>query len=977
MLQLLFWRWLQPNTFILFYLAIIVASLFQGWYGGLAATFFSSIAATSFFLTPSLKITVAGTNGFAPMVVFVIIGIAISILSEILLRAQRRLVELQFEMRAEQEFREIFNSSPYAVLAVIDENGVIIRINSQVEKIFGYQPKELIGHPIEVLVPERYQKEHLNLVKEYMKSPKPRLLGSGRDLLGQRQNGSEIPLEIALNPIKVRGKSVILVTLMDISVRKQAEQELSRFASIIASSGDAIIGETKAGVITSWNAGAERLFGYSAVEAVGQHISLLSPADRPDEIPGLMEKLLNGELIEHYETVRLTKKGSKVNVSLSLSPIKDKYGSIIGVSKIARDITARKRAEEALRYNEHRYRSLFENMMDGFAHCEMIFDSSGRPVDFIYLEVNHSFERLTGLKNMVGKRMTEAFPGIRDSVPELIEIFGKVAITGNAERFEFYFKPLEIWLLISVYSFERGHFVTLFDDITERKRSEENLRRNALTLRQVGQMANLGAWYLEIVNSDDINANPLVWSEETYHVFGFKPGEIEVYNELFFQRVHPEDREKLSEALTDAINKKHPYSIDHRITRADGIERIIAEHAEIVYGKEGKPIRIIGAVQDVTDRKRAEEALKNSEEQFRSLANAIPQLAWIARADGYIYWYNQRWYEYTGTTPKEMEGWGWQSVHHPAELPRVLERWKSSIASGSPFDMVFPIRGANGLFRNFLTRIIPVRNKEGRLVQWFGTNTDIEEQLQTAEEIKNAVAARDEFISVASHELKTPLTSLLMGIQMRERALMRKDSSAFSTEKIAGMLESDKRQLGRLNRLIDDMLDASRINSGRLSLELEQFDICALVTDVTNRYSGLCSQMGVPLKVNVCEPVMGVWDASRMEQVLSNLLSNALKYGDHSPIEVSVRGSGFQVQIRIRDEGRGISKEDQDRVFHRFERAVKGRSITGLGLGLYIVKRILDLHGGSIQVESELGKGSTFIIDLPIHQEWKQWKSTA
>ncbi len=141
-------------------------------------------------------------------------------------------------------------------------------------------------------------------------------------------------------------------------------------------------------------------------------------------------------------------------------------------------------------------------------------------------------------------------------------------------------------------------------------------------------------------------------------------------------------------------------------------------------------------------RKRAEEAQRASEAQFRTLANAIPQLCWMANADGWVYWYNQRWYEYTGTTPEQMEGWGWRSVHDPEALPKVLERWKASIASGELFDMVFPLRGADGTFHPFLTRVMPVRDREGKVVQWFGTNTDITEQVTMVAALRQASEQR-------------------------------------------------------------------------------------------------------------------------------------------------------------------------------------------------------------------------------------------
>ncbi len=176
-------------------------------------------------------------------------------------------------------------------------------------------------------------------------------------------------------------------------------------------------------------------------------------------------------------------------------------------------------------------------------------------------------------------------------------------------------------------------------------------------------------------------------------------------------------------------------------------------HREVSSGpvrdQRGQIVGAVAVVRDITDRRQAEErttaleevqramqAVRASEERFRTMANALPQLAWIARADGYIFWYNQRWYEYTGATPEQMEGWGWQSVHDPAVLPRVLERWRASIATGEPFDMDFPLRGADGRYRQFLTRVVPLKDAEGHVVQWFGTNTDVTEREQAAEALR-------------------------------------------------------------------------------------------------------------------------------------------------------------------------------------------------------------------------------------------------
>src|SRR5262249_52834985 len=177
----------------------------------------------------------------------------------------------------------------------------------------------------------------------------------------------------------------------------------------------------------------------------------------------------------------------------------------------------------------------------------------------------------------------------------------------------------------------------------------------------------------------------------------------------------------------------------------DGTRRPIDDSAAPIRDKAGRMVGVVLVFRDVTERRRSEEQLREAEERFRTLANSIPQLAWTARPDGYIVWYNRRWYEYTGTTPEQMEGWGWQRVHDPKTLPTVLEQWQASLRTGDPFEMVFPLRGGDGTFRSFLTRVIPLRGPDGQVAQWFGTNTDVTAIKEMEEDLREADQRKDEF----------------------------------------------------------------------------------------------------------------------------------------------------------------------------------------------------------------------------------------
>ena len=264
----------------------------------------------------------------------------------------------------------ILEAIPDAVVAV-NQQGVIIQVNSQTEALFGYTRDELIGESVERLVPERQRPLHHQHREDYYSRPKIRRMGSGLDLYGRRRDGSEFPVEISLSPVATGNGAVVLSVIRDISDRKRIEEELrhvneeldrrktrelrdsqNRLALIVDSSQDAIIGKNLDGIITHWNTGAEAIYGYTALEMIGRNISVLCPPDRPDEIPGILAKIRRGERVEYFESVRVTKDGRRLNMSISVSPIHDTDGRVVGASAIGRNITAQKKIEDQLRQSQ-------------------------------------------------------------------------------------------------------------------------------------------------------------------------------------------------------------------------------------------------------------------------------------------------------------------------------------------------------------------------------------------------------------------------------------------------------------------------------------------------------------------------------------------------------------------------------------------------------------------------------------------------
>ncbi|WP_255440184.1 PAS domain-containing hybrid sensor histidine kinase/response regulator [Caenimonas sedimenti] len=395
-----------------------------------------------------------------------------------------------------------------------------------------------------------------------------------------------------------------------------------------------------------------------------------------------------------------------------------------------------------------------------------------------------------------------------------------------------------------------------------------------------------------------------------------------------------------------------------------GRARWVEATARPIKAADGSVLEVMLIHEDVTERFLAERQLRASEMRLRQLANTIPQLAWIADAEGVPQWYNDRWYEYTGTTPEEMRGDGWQSVPHPEVLPHVIERWAHSVATGEPFQMTVPMRGRDGTHRPFFTLVAPLRDDTGQVVQWFGTNTDVS-PLHDAEQVRQEGERRkDEFLAMLAHELRNPLAPISTAAQLLRHAGAAPDLVLRAGEVI-------ERQVRHMTKLVDDLLDVSRVTRGLVTLHMDTLDLAGVVSNALEQMQPLLQASGR----SVAQPpglerihVRG--DRIRLVQVLVNLLNNAIKYSPPgSPIQLQVSVAEGQVSISVGDEGIGIDPAFQPHVFELFTQAQRApdRSQGGLGIGLALVKSLVQLHGGEVKVDSQgLGQGSVFTVTLPL-----------
>jgi PAS domain S-box-containing protein len=496
---------------------------------------------------------------------------------------------------------------------------------------------------------------------------------------------------------------------------------------------------------------------------------------------------------------------------------------------------------------------------------------------------------------------------------------------------------------------------------------------------------------------------------------------------------------------------------------------------------QGTILQWFGTCTDINDRKRAEQQLKESEENWRVLAETVPQLVWTARPDGMHEYTNQRWRDYTGLTLEHMQSDRWAHLQfiHPDDREDSRALWQHALDTGELFEHEERLRKSQtGEYRWFLTRGAPVRDETSQIVKWFGTATDIDEQKRTEEALRQSqeriralidsniigivsvegeeevlveaneaflhmtgytqedvrsktlnrvkitppeqahlferarqeVTARgqhtpletevvcqdgsrlpvlvgsvlfqehprqtisftldnsarkeleqrkDAFISMASHELKTPLTALKLQTSLLQRQLAKQGIPASALSSMEG-------QINKVTRLVDELLDVSKIQVGRLEYLQETVDLEALLQEITETMQQTSPSHRIVVRGTVRTSLIG--DPDRLGQVFINLLSNAIKYSPNAEtVEMDLSTSEDAVTVSVRDHGLGIPREQRDKIFDRFYRVTdpRQRAIPGLGMGLYIVAEIVKRHGGTITVDSIVGKGSTFTVTLP------------
>lgn len=503
-----------------------------------------------------------------------------------------------------------------------------------------------------------------------------------------------------------------------------------------------------------------------------------------------------------------------------------------------------------------------------------------------------------------------------------------------------------VWTCVTVSAARTEAGALLFligmvEDISERREAEAR-RKEAEERLTAALAASCTATFRWDIGRDQVECD-----EALLHLWEIDAKGPRLRASDFTEHVHAEDVARVNAAIAAALHVGGSFREEFRVALRDGGVRWIRDVGRVLDSGDGS-LHMVGACTDVTEARQAQEEIRASERRLRTLANMLPQLVWIGDGTGRRTWFNERWHEYTGLDASALSGKGWRQVQHPEHAQRVIEGQLRCFAADEVWEDSFPLRAADGSYRWFLGRAVPVRDGSGATQEWFGSNTDVTQQMQALDAANAAKKLRDEMVAVVAHDLRNPVHTIALA------------AAALAADRLADaqrprLLSTIRQTALNMGRLLDDLLDVSRMESGTFAVAKRPIDARSLFCALLEQFEGRAKERGIALNVDTDCSLEVLGDQDRLAQVLSNLVGNALKFTPSGgKVEMKCCSSEQGVVFCVHDTGPGIPEADLPRLFERFWRA-DATSPGGAGLGLAIARGIVEAHGGRIWVESEPG----------------------
>jgi PAS domain S-box-containing protein len=743
----------------------------------------------------------------------------------------------------------------------------------------------------------------------------------------------------------------IAVLAQDITERKTAAEAKSRLAAIVETSEDAIISKNLLGMIMTWNKGAERLFGYKAEEVIGKNINILLPAERFFEEAKILALIRQGKTVEHLETVRVTKDGKRLQVFITSSPIKSVDGRIIGASKIIRDITALKQSEEKLRLSEEKFSKAFTNNPAAIAITRL--------EDGLVVDMNETWARLTGYskEELIGHSARLIWPSTEEADNFVAELKEKGRINDREHKF----RTKSGGVFVASFSTQvldiSGEKVILsaLIDISERKRAEESLKKYEL----------LSEGTRDIVLFIEIGGRIIEANAAAVKAYGYSR------EELLSLKIYDL---RTTEPAADVMAQMNVADVSGIIfetkhKRKDGslFDVEVSSHGADI----GQQRVLMSLVRDITKRKQAEKALRESEEKFRVVfEQAAIGMGRVDLTSARWIGVNQTFCRMLGYTSEEMLVTSWPEMTHPDDIELDLIPFKEMAAGKlDNYSVEKRFIHKDGHYVWVRLTLSLARDVTGKPDYEIAIIEDVSERKQTEQKLHKTLSELDRsnkelesFSYAAAHDLQEPLRSVASFVYLLEKKNQNKLDEASKD-----YLSTIKKAVKRMQLLITNLLSYAKI--GKENLKFEAIDLNTIMNDVRENLTAKIETEKAVVRYGGL-PVITA-DKVMITQLFQNLLNNAIKF--HKPdippeIVVSAEELKKQWKITVRDNGIGIEEKYFDKIFVIFSRLHARDKYEGAGVGLSSVKKIVDLHGGNIEVESKVNEGTAFHVTIPKKQ---------
>ncbi|MGA7105468.1 MAG: PAS domain S-box protein, partial [Candidatus Deferrimicrobiaceae bacterium] len=567
--------------------------------------------------------------------------------------------------------------------------------------------------------------------------------------------------------------------------------------------------------------------------------------------------------------------------------------------------------------NRKQFDMFFDKMLDGFAYHKIVIDKSGKPVDYVFLEINLAFEKLTGLKRqqIIGKTVTSALPGIEKDPADWIGVYGRVALTGEPAQFENHAKTMGKWFRISAYCPEKGYFVAIFEDITERKIAQDELQKNERRLRKSEEIAHIGSWELDLVS------NKLSWSDEVYRIFGLTPQKFAATYEAFLEAVHPDDRKAVDAAYSKSLlENKDSYEIEHRIVRkSTGEIRTVLEKCENIRDETGKIVRSVGMVQDITERKKTERKLelineeleervrKRTEEvskerqRLYTILETLPAYVALLDKDYQVTFANKIFRERFG------ESHGKRCYEYLFKLNSPCENCETYKALKNNAPHHWEWTGPDG--RDYDIYDFPFLETDGSTII-LEMGIDITERKKMEKQLKDTerLAAIGLTAGMVGHDIRNPLQAITGEIYLAKTELdPAPDSDA--KKNVLENLQEIENNVDYINKIVADLQDFSR----PLNPRVEEIDLKTIIDKLLEK-NDLPKNIDLEVRVDAAAR-KAVSDFTFINRILHNLINNSVQaMPNGGKLSILAHKEANELVITVEDTGVGVPETAKNKL---------------------------------------------------------------